>query len=155
MALRLVVSLALPFVAAGLGGWATAQGVGDWYPTLVKPSFNPPSWVFGPVWTFLYLLMGVALFLVWEKGTSTPAVRMALGLFGVQLLLNILWSFLFFGARQLGWAFVEILFLWLAIAGTLALFLRLSQPAAWLLTPYLAWVTFAAVLNYSIWALNR
>jgi tryptophan-rich sensory protein len=184
---RLVVSLALPFGAGALGGWATSQGVGDWYLTLAKPSFNPPSWVFGPAWTLLYILMGLAFFLVWDKGATDPegrrgegpagarggglvgahgerpggarydallGVRGAMALFGVQLALNSLWSFLFFWAQAPGWAFAEILLLWVAIAGTMVLFFRQRRLAGWLMTPYLGWVTFAAVLNYSIWTLN-
>jgi translocator protein len=187
---RLVIALALPFVAGGVGGWATAQGVGDWYPTLAKPSFNPPSWVFGPAWTLLYILMGLAFFLVWDQeasdgkglvgargearvgareggllgargdvpggpwGGGLLGTRLAMALFGVQLFLNALWSFLFFWAQAPGWAFAEILLLWAAIAGTMVLFFRLRPLAGWLMTPYLGWVTFAAVLNYSIWTLN-
>lgn len=168
---RLVISLALPFAAGALGGWATAQGVGDWYLTLEKPSFNPPSWVFGPAWTLLYILMGIAFFLVWDKGATDPerrqgdgpggargegfvGARWAMALFGVQLALNALWSLLFFWAQAPGWAFAEILLLWAAIAGTMVLFFRQRTWAGWLMTPYLAWVTFAAVLNYSIWTLN-
>jgi translocator protein len=176
---RLVISLALPFAAGALGGWATARGVGDWYPTLARPSFNPPSWVFGPAWTLLYILMGLAFFLVWDRAVSQPegrrgegagdaaeggllgargggllGARGAMVLFGVQLALNALWSFLFFWAQAPGWAFAEILLLWVAIAGTMVLFFRQRPLAGWLMTPYLGWVTFAAVLNYSIWILN-
>jgi translocator protein len=168
---RLVISLALPFAAGALGGWATSQGVGDWYLTLAKPSFNPPSWVFGPAWTLLYILMGLAFFLVWDQGATHAeggrgegpggtreggllGVRGAMALFGVQLMLNALWSFLFFWAQAPGWAFAEILLLWAAIAGTMVLFLRQRPLAGWLMTPYLGWVTFAAVLNFSIWTLN-
>jgi translocator protein len=153
-ALRLLASLALPFVAGILGGWATVQGVGDWYLTLQKPSFNPPGWVFGPVWTLLYVLMGIALFLIWEKGTTTPGVRGALVLFGVQLAMNAFWPFLFFWAQAPGWALAEILILWVTILGTTVLFFRVRAEAGWLMTPYLGWVTFAAILNYSIWTLN-
>ncbi len=153
--LRLAGSLAFPLLAGALGGWATAQGVGDWYPTLAKPSFNPPAWLFGPVWTALYLLMGLSVFLVWEKGLRSPGVPAALGWFGVQLGLNALWSFLFFGAQAPGWAFLELILLWGAILTTMVLFFRVRPVAGWLLTPYLVWVTFAGVLNLSIWILNR
>lgn len=152
---RLLVSLAIPVLAGGIGGWATARGVVEWYPTLVKPPFNPPAWVFGPVWTLLYILMGVALFLVWSKGFHRSAVRKAVGFFGLHLLLNVFWSYLFFGARAPGWALVEILILWVAIVWTLVLFSRIKRTAGWLLVPYLAWVTFASVLNSAIWLLNR
>ena len=152
---RLVLSLFLPLVAGALGGLATSQGVTDWYPTLLKPPFNPPSWVFGPVWTLLYLLMGYALYLIWDLGLRNPKVRWAMYLFGLQLLFNILWSFLFFGARAPGWAFLEILVLWILITQTLVAFYRLRKWAGLLLAPYLAWVTFAGVLNFAIWTLNR
>jgi tryptophan-rich sensory protein len=153
--LRLVFSLLLPLAAGALGGLATSQGVSEWYPTLQKPFFNPPSWVFGPVWTLLYLMMGYAFFLIWNMGPSNPKVRVAMAVFGLQLLLNVLWSFLFFGARAPGWAFLEIVLLWLLIGQTLLLFRRLRTWAGWLLAPYLAWVTFAGVLNFAIWTLNR
>ena len=152
---RAVVAIATPLLVGGLSGIATARGVQDWYPTLAKPSFNPPSWVFGPVWSVLYVMMGIAAFLVWQKGWESGAVRVALGLFAVQLVLNGLWSILFFGMRSPGLAFVEILVLWVAIGGTVALFWRVSPVAGMLLLPYEAWVTFAAVLNGSIWFLNR
>jgi tryptophan-rich sensory protein len=139
----------------GLSGFATARGVQDWYPTLVKPSFNPPSWVFGPVWTLLYLMMGIAAFLVWQKGEDRDPVKIALVLFGLQLVLNGLWSVLFFGMQRPGVAFAEILLLWLAIAATMVSFWRLVPSAGLLMAPYLAWVSFAAVLNGSIWMLNR
>lgn len=153
--LRFLLSISLPLLVGGTAGWATAQGVRDWYPALVKPPFNPPAWVFGPVWTLLYLMMGVAFFLVWRRVSVSPTSRGALAAFGVQLFLNFLWSFLFFRARSPGWALFEILLLWLALAWTVARFFRESRWAGWLMTPYLAWVTFATVLNASIWLLNR
>ena len=152
--LKLVVALAAPLAVGGLSGFATSKGVETWYPTLLKPSFNPPSWVFGPVWTALYILMGVAAYLVWRKGLATDGVRPALTLFAVQLLLNGLWSLLFFGLQAPGWALVEIVFLWLAIVATLIAFRGVASAAGWLLAPYLAWVSFAAILNASIWSLN-
>jgi tryptophan-rich sensory protein len=138
----------------GLAGWATAQGVRDWYPTLLKPPFNPPPWVFGPVWTLLYLMMGVAFFLVWRTRPTSPTAGRAMGVYGIQLFLNFLWSFFFFWARSPGWAFGEILVLWTVLVWTVVLFFRESRTAGWLMVPYLAWVTFAAVLNGSIWILN-
>jgi len=153
--LRFLVAAALPLLVGGLSGVATARGVRDWYPTLVKPSFNPPSWVFGPVWTVLYLMMGVAAFIVWQKGLAHAGVRAALAVFLLQLALNGLWSILFFGLRSPGWAFVEILALWVSIVATLVLFWRLDTTAGLLLVPYLGWVSFAALLNGSIWYLNR
>ena len=154
-AIKFVVAVATPLVVGGLSGAATARGVATWYPTLVKPSFNPPAWIFGPVWTLLYLMMGVAAFLVWREGLASDGVRIALAVFGVQLALNGLWSILFFGLRSPGWAFVEILVLWLAIGATVWVFWRVVPAAGALLLPYWAWVTFATVLNGSIWTLNR
>ncbi|MFC1660693.1 TspO/MBR family protein [Gemmatimonadota bacterium] len=152
---RLVIAVTIPLAVGGLSGFATARGVQDWYPTLIKPPFNPPAWVFGPVWTLLYLMMGIAAFLVWQKGWDSGVVRAALALFAIQLILNGLWSVLFFGIRSPGMAFVDILLLWASIGATLVLFWRVTPVAGMLLLPYEAWVTFAAVLNGSIWMLNK
>ncbi len=154
-AIKLILSVAVPLAVGGLSGFATARGVDTWYPTLAKPSFNPPAWVFGPTWTLLYVLMGVALFLVWRQGLDTQGVKLALTVFAVQLVLNALWSIIFFGMQSPAWAFVEIILLWLAIVATLWAFWRVMPAAGWLLVPYLAWVSFAAVLNGSIWILNK
>jgi tryptophan-rich sensory protein len=153
--IKLILAVAVPLAVGGLSGLATARGVDTWYPTLAKPSFNPPAWVFGPTWTVLYILMGVALFLVWRQGPSAQGVRFALTVFAVQLVLNALWSIIFFGMQSPAWAFVEIILLWLAILATLWAFWRVTPAAGWLLVPYLAWVSFATVLNGSIWVLNR
>ena len=153
--LKLLVAVGTPLVVGGMSGLATTPGVRDWYPGLTKPSFNPPAWVFGPVWTVLYILMGVAAFLVWQKGWNTQPVRIALGAFVVQLILNGLWSVLFFGLRSPGLAFVEIILLWAVIGVTIVLFWRVLPLAGVLLLPYEAWVTFAAILNGAIWLLNR
>lgn len=152
---RLLVAVGGPLLVGGLSGFATARGVEDWYPTLAKPFFNPPAWVFGPVWTALYLMMGVAAFLVWQKGTDRDLVLTGLTLFAVQLALNGLWSVIFFGMRLPGYAFAEIILLWVAIVATLVWFWRSAPAAGFLMAPYLAWVTFAAILNGSIWVLNR
>lgn len=143
--------------AAGiLGAIPTRDALATWYPRLKKPSFNPPSSVFGPVWTTLYALMGVSLYLVSEDQRAAQAVRgRAQILFGAQLALNTLWSFLFFGRRSPLAALVEIALLWIAILATIAAFARVSRAAALLLVPYLLWVSFAAALNFSIWRLNR
>jgi tryptophan-rich sensory protein len=154
-ALRLLVAIGVPLAVGVLSGVATAQGVESWYPTLVKPAFNPPAWVFAPVWTILYLMMGVAAYLVWQRGLSTAGVRTALVLFALQLVLNGLWSVLFFGMHSPGLALVEIVVLWVAIAATVLHFWRVTPIAGGLLLPYLAWVSFAAVLNGAIWWLNR
>lgn len=152
---KLVVAVAVPLLVGGLSGLATARSVQDWYPGLVKPSFNPPSWVFGPVWTLLYLMMGIAAFLVWQKGWASGAVKTALALFAIQLILNGLWSILFFGLRSPGLALADIILLWLSVGATMVLFWGLTPVAGMLLLPYEAWVTFAALLNGSIYILNR
>jgi tryptophan-rich sensory protein len=152
---KLMIALGAPIAVGGLSGLATARGVSTWYPTLIKPSFNPPAWVFGPVWTLLYVMMGVAAFLVWRRGFDAEGVRLALTIFAIQLALNGLWSILFFGIRQPGWALAEIIVLWIAIGLTALRFWRLVPAAGLLLLPYWAWVSFATVLNASLWWLNR
>lgn len=154
-AAKLVVAVAIPLVVGGLSGIATARGVAEWYPTLAKPTFNPPSWVFGPVWTVLYIMMGVAAFLVWRRGLDVEGVRVALAVFAIQLALNGLWSILFFGMQSPGWALVEIAVLWIAIGTTVVLFWRVAPASGALLLPYWGWVSFAVVLNASLWWLNR
>jgi tryptophan-rich sensory protein len=143
----------LCFAVAGLGGLATSSGVDAWYPTLVKPGFNPPDWVFGPVWTLLYLLMAIAAWRVWRRPPSRLRSA-AFASFGLQLALNLGWSVLFFGLRAPGAALVEIVLLLAAIAWTTRLFWRQDRPSGLLFVPYLLWVAFAAVLNASIWLLN-
>ena len=133
----------------------TTAGIYTWYNRIIKPSFQPPNWVFGPVWTILYALMGIAAYLVWEKGWEKREVKTALGIFGIQLILNFFWSFIFFGNKAFGWAFVEILVLWIFIALTIWKFYKISKTAAYLLIPYILWVSFASVLNGAIWWLNR
>lgn len=137
-----------------LAVWATQTSVTTWYPTLAKPGFTPPDWVFAPAWTLLYALMGVAAFLVWRRGPQRGRVRTALVAFGVQLALNAGWSFAFFGARSPSLGLVVILGLWAALVWTMAHFFRVRPAAGWLLVPYLAWVTYALALNAAIWHLN-
>ncbi len=150
----LLVFLTACLAAGALGAAWTARSVGDWYQTLAKPSWTPPDGVFGPVWTTLYVLMALAAWLYWRR-TGLVAGRIGLGLFAVQLALNAAWSGLFFALRRPGLAFAEILVLWCALAGTLAVFRRASALAAGLLGPYLAWVSYAVALNGAIWAMNR
>jgi tryptophan-rich sensory protein len=149
----LVISIALCLTAGGLGSIATSAKIPTWYATLAKPSWNPPNWVFAPVWTTLYVVMGVAAWLIWTRRDQLGA-KLALGLFGVQLALNTLWSFLFFGMENPGAAMVEIVLLWIATVATIITFRKISTAAAWLLTPYLLWVSFASTLNFAIWRLN-
>ncbi len=150
---KLIISLIIPQLAGGLGSYFTIGSVRDWYPVLVKPALNPPAWIFGPVWTTLFLLMGYALYLVW-KDDSGKSKRLAYSAFGIQMVLNALWSIIFFGLHSPGGALVEMVFLWLAILTTIIAFAKISKPAAWLLVPYILWVSFAGYLNYSIWQLN-
>lgn len=151
----LVIALAVPFAAAAIGGYATSSSVSTWYPTLNKPAWNPPAWVFGPVWTVLYLLMGIASWLVWRKRAEQEVrVRRALGWYGLQLGLNMGWSLIFFGLQQIGLALVEIVALWSALLITTIKFGRIRRDAAWLLLPYLLWTTFATALNAATWWLN-
>jgi tryptophan-rich sensory protein len=149
----LVGLMAVCFGAAGIGGAVGSSSVGSWYASLAKPSWTPPDWLFGPVWTTLYFLMAVSAWLVWRRA-GWPAARTSLCLFGLQLGLNTSWSVLFFGFRNPGLAMAGILALWLAIAATVVNFWGRSTVAAVLLTPYLAWTTFAAVLNFGIWRMN-
>ena len=148
------VGLVLWVLAALAAGWIGSNFMpGEWYAALIKPSWNPPSSVFAPVWTTLYLLMGVAAWLVWREAGFAGA-RVALSLFIVQLVLNALWSYLFFGLQRPLSAFVEIIVLWCAILGTLVSFWRVHPTAGALLIPYLLWVSFASALNYQLWRLN-
>ena len=150
----LCVSLAVCFTAAGLGGLATATSVGNWYPQLAKPPFNPPAWLFAPVWNTLFALMAVAAWRIHDRAPDAPARRAALALFGGQLVANVLWSVLFFGLRQPGAALLWILVLEVLIVATLAMFWRLDRVAGALLVPYALWVAFAIALNGAIWWLN-
>jgi len=152
--LGLVVLILICFSAAGIGSVFTMPSVTDWYAGLRKPGWTPPGWLFGPVWTVLYLSMAVAAWLVWRRaGFSGAAVPLAA--FGIQLALNLVWSIIFFGQNNIGLALVDIVLLWIAIVATIFAFRQVSIPAGWLLVPYLIWVTFAAALNFSIWSLNR
>lgn len=149
----LVIILFVCLGAGGLGAFATTSEITGWYRTITKPSWNPPDWVFGPVWTTLYVLMAIAAWLVW-KPNGFRAAATPLTLFGLQLGLNCAWSFIFFGMHEPGWAFGEILLMWLAIVATMVTFNSHSKLAVCLLSPYLAWVSFASVLNFTIWRLN-
>ena len=153
--LALAVAVIVPLLVGGIGGIAPASSVGTWYQALQRPAWTPPSWVFGPAWTVLYVLMGVASWLVWRAGWGAPGVRAALGLYGAQLVLNFLWSLVFFGLRRPDWALVDILALWVLILLTLVRFRRINAIAGLLLVPYLLWVTYATMLNAGVWWLNR
>jgi len=152
--LLFVFCIALPLLVGITGSYFTYGSIPGWYAGLNKPAFNPPAWVFAPVWTVLYLLMGCALFLVLKEGTGKPLVRQGALLFLAQLALNFTWSIVFFGLHAVAAALVVLLLLIVIIATTALVFRRISVPAAWLFVPYLAWCCFAAVLNAQIWMLN-
>jgi len=158
MNLRNIVKLVISIIAcqgAGLiGSLFTTPAIPTWYAGLQKPPFTPPSWLFAPAWITLYLLMGIAAFLVWRMGLDKRKVRTALIIFLAQLVLNALWSVVFFGMQSPLYGVIVIVLLWAAILVTILRFARLSATAAWLLVPYILWVSFAAVLNISIWLLN-
>jgi translocator protein len=146
-ALALAGFIAVTFCAPLLGIFAKPD---LWYATLTKPTWNPPSWIFGPMWSLLYLLMAVAAWLVWRRA----GWQRALWIYFIQLALNAAWTPIFFGAHQIGWALVEIIVMWFAILLTMRAFFQVSKPAGWMLAPYLAWVSFAAFLNFTLWRLN-
>jgi tryptophan-rich sensory protein len=151
---RLAVAIVVPEAVGIVGALVTAPAVRSWYGTLSLPEWRPPDWLFGPVWTLLYLLMGIASYLVWREGLAAPVVRAALAAYGVQLALNLAWSFLFFGLRSPLAGLVDLALLWIAVATTTALFFPVRATAGWLMVPYLAWVTFAGALNLAIWRAN-
>jgi len=150
----LLFSIGVCFLAAAVGAAFTIGAIDTWYVTLNKPFFSPPNWVFGPVWTLLYLMMGISLYIFWDTKTNIKERRLGLSIFFVQLALNALWSILFFGLKSPIAAFVVIILLWLTICLTIKKFLKASKLAGWLLTPYFAWVSFATILNLSIVILN-
>ena len=152
--MKLIVSILIPVMVGAISGYFTSSGVNGWYALANKPWFNPPSWIFAPVWTTLYVLMGIAFFLVWKSEPTNLIKKTAIVLFAFQLLLNFFWSFIFFKLQQPGWAFAEIILMWVMILLTILWFGKVNTAAAWLLVPYISWVSFASVLNYSIWRLN-
>jgi translocator protein len=152
--MKLIISILIPVLVGAISGYSTTSGVNGWYALANKPWFNPPNWIFAPVWTTLYVLMGIALFLVWRADADKTIKQTAIILFAVQLTLNFFWSMIFFKLQQPGWAFAEIILMWVMILLTILWFGKISSAAAWLLVPYICWVSFASVLNYSIWRLN-
>ena len=151
---KILISIIICQLAGYIGSLFTTPAIPTWYAALNKPSFTPPNAVFAPVWTTLFLLMGVALFLVWRKGLYRKNVRIALIIFSIQLILNVLWSIMFFGLKSPLAGFIEIIIIWIAIFFTILYFYKISKVSAILLIPYILWVSFAMVLNYSIWRLN-
>jgi benzodiazapine receptor len=151
---KLIASIVICQLAGVIGSLFTTPAIPTWYAALKKPSFTPPNWIFSPVWITLFVLMGIAAFLVWHKGLSDQKVKMALSIFAVQLILNVLWSVMFFGLRSPLAGLIEITILWFVILLTILYFLRVSNMAGILLIPYILWVSFATFLNFSIWRLN-
>ncbi len=152
---KFIISIIICQLAGFLGSLATTPSIPTWYASLNKPSFTPPNWVFAPVWLVLYLLMGIALFLVWRQGLTIAAVKGALVVFVIQLILNVLWSFAFFGLKSPLAGIIVICALWLMILVTIIMFFRVSNIAGLLLIPYILWVSYAAVLNAAIFSINR
>jgi benzodiazapine receptor len=151
---KLLFSIIICEAVGILGAIFTTPAIPTWYASLNKPSFSPPNWIFGPVWTLLYALMGVAAYLIWQRGIEKPAVRSALLIFSFQLILNFLWSFFFFKLQSPLYALIEILFLWVLILATIIRFYQLDKKAGLILVPYLLWVSFATFLNFYIVKLN-
>jgi translocator protein len=152
---KLIIAIVLPLAVGAIAGIATSRNIPTWYATLNQPSFAPPNYLFGPVWTLLYIMMGVSLYIVWNKQDDSHWKAKAYTIFGIQLALNFMWSILFFEFKVMGIALVEIIVMWIAIFLTILVFSRISKLAAWLLVPYIAWVSFASILNYYYWSLNR
>ena len=157
---RLIISLALPQLAGLVGSFFTSSAISSWYVTLQKPSFNPPNWLFGPAWILLYILMGISIYLVWSsyakdsERQSRNKTRSALIIFWIHLIFNASWSIVFFGFKNPGLALVNIIIIWLLIIILMIKFWKINKWATYLLIPYLLWVSFASMLNYSIWQLN-
>jgi tryptophan-rich sensory protein len=152
--IKLLISVVISLSAGFIGSIFTNPNIETWYATIRKPSIAPPDWVFAPVWTILFLLMGIAAYLVWRQGWSNPQVRTAVVIFLIHLIVNILWSAVFFGLRAPMAAFFVIIALWLLILVIIILFANITVTAGILLIPYLLWVSFASVLNFMLWRLN-
>jgi translocator protein len=151
--LKFIVALVIPLGLGGLAGMVTSEAIPEWYATLNKPSFSPPNWLFGPVWTILYIILGISFFLVWKKAPGVDRNK-ALLIFGVQMVLNFAWTFIFFYFKMLQLALIEIMVLWLSILIMMLWFYRVKPLAAYLNIPYILWVTFATVLNAGYYYLN-
>jgi len=153
--IKLVISILVCHCAGIIGSFFTRRAIPEWYALINKPFFNPPNWIFAPVWAILYTMMGIAAYLVWRNGSYSSGVKAALGVFLIQLGLNSLWSVVFFGSRSIVGGLAVIILLWFAIAWTIIRFFGVSKPAAALLIPYIAWVSFALFLNVSLALINR
>lgn len=149
------IAIIIPQIAGAIGSIFSFSSIPTWYRVLIRPSIAPPNWVFGPVWTTLFLLMGISSFIIYQKGINRPDVRRALYVFFIQLILNATWSILFFGLNDIGAALIEIVGLWVIILANIILFWRISKIAGYLLIPYILWVSFASYLNYTFFILNN
>jgi len=154
-AIKLIVSIVASFAAGGIGSLFTFKAIPTWYQGLKKPPYTPPKWVFGPVWTTLYILMGISVFLVWQKGLATNGAMLAFTLFWIQLVINALWSIIFFGMKSKGGGVITIIVLWLFILATIITSFQVSAWAGALLIPYIVWVSIASYLNIGVWLLNK
>ena len=152
--IKFVSSIAIPVVIGAISGLFTRPEIDGWYKTIIKPAWQPPGWVFGPVWTVLYILMGIALYLVWITKAGEAVKKTAIILWSIQLVLNFFWSYIFFGLHRIDLALIEIIALWIFIVLTIFAFARIHKAAAWLLVPYIGWVSFATILTYTIYKLN-
>lgn len=152
--IKLIISLIIPLAVGAVSAVFTMRSVQTWYPILNKPFFNPPNWIFAPVWTVLYIMMGIAFYIIWKKPWQGNEKRTAITVYFIQLLLNFAWSAIFFYFHRKGWALAEISVLWIMIVITIRVFGKISRTAAWLLIPYIIWVSFACLLTYAIWQLN-
>ena len=152
--LKFIISILLPMIIGGISGSFTSASINTWYVTLNKPWFNPPNWIFGPVWTLLYLMMGIAFYMIWKSEAVNAVKQTAVILFAAQLLVNFLWSLIFFYLKQPGWAMLDIILMWILIVATIFSFGKISSTAAWLMLPYICWVSFAMILNFYLWKLN-
>ena len=153
--IKFIVSILACFAAAGIGSLFTVKAIPSWYKGLKKPPFTPPNGAFGPIWTVLYILMAISVFLVWQKGLATNGVRLAFILFWIQLLFNTLWSIIFFEMKSKGGGVTTIILLWLLILATIITSFRVSAWAGALLIPYIVWVSVASYLNIGVWVLNK
>lgn len=152
---KLIVSIVASFAAAGIGSLFTFRAIPSWYAKLRKPSYTPPNWAFGPIWTALYVMMAISIFLIWQKGLSADGVLVAFTLFWVQLAFNAFWSIIFFGMKSKGGGVVTIILLWFLILSTIIAAFRVSAWAGTILIPYGLWVTIASYLNIGIWVMNK
>jgi benzodiazapine receptor len=151
--LKLILSLILPLSIGAFAGMFTSEAIPGWYATLNRPSFNPPNWLFGPVWTTLYILMGISFYMIWKQEKSKER-DLALLFFLIQLALNFAWSFIFFYFNKIGFAFAEIVLLWLSIVLMMIRFYKIKPITAYINIPYLLWVSFASMLNLAFYLLN-